>query len=300
MFTRISRIKMGNKVYEYVRIVESYREKGKKKQRIIANLGTVNSLQGKADSIVEGLRDYCQTKYVKPGEIKADQTPIWGTILVARKLWNDLRLGQIIKKNCPKSKKGPAIEETAFVLAASSLVNPSSEHGLAWWLDKSYVCDSRGKRFLPEWRDQVTKDDRVRVKWEQLKLWYRSLDRLLKAKDAIEKDIYLELRDLFGLKVDIVFYDITSLYFEGEGPDGLAEYGKSKDGKGRNRQILLGVVMASGWPVAHHVFSGNTGEVTTLAEVIADLKNRFQIEKVIFVGDGIFSSKKKEKFKISY
>jgi transposase len=296
MFTRISRIKMGNKVYEYVRIVESYREKGKKKQRIIANLGTVNSLQGKADSIVEGLRDYCQTKYVKPGEIKADQTPIWGTILVARKLWNDLRLGQIIKKNCPKSKKGPAIEETAFVLAASSLVNPSSEHGLAWWLDKSYVCDSRGKRFLPEWRDQVTKDDRVRVKWEQLKLWYRSLDRLLKAKDAIEKDIYLELRDLFGLKVDIVFYDITSLYFEGEGPDGLAEYGKSKDGKGRNRQILLGVVMASGWPVAHHVFSGNTGEVTTLPEVIADLKNRFQIEKVIFVGDGIFSSKKNLKY----
>jgi transposase len=292
MFTRISRIKMGKKLYKYVRIVESYRENGKKKQRVIANLGTVESLQGKADNIVEKLRDYCQTKYVKPGEIKGEETPLWGTILVARKLWNDLGLDQIIKKNCPKSKKGPAIEETAFVLAANSLLNPSSEHGLAWWLDKSYVCDSRGKRFLPEWRDNVTRDDRVRIKWKQLKLWYRSLDRLFKAKDFIEKDIYLGLRDLFGLKVDIVFYDITSLYFEGEGPDGLAEYGKSKDGKNRNRQILLGVVMASGWPVAHHVFNGSTGEVTTLPEVIGDLKNRFQIEKVIFVGDSIFGSKK--------
>lgn len=291
MFKRISRVKVGNKVYKYVRIVESYREKGKKRQRVIANLGRVESLPGKIDKLIDSLREHCQGKFVKPGEIDVEETPVWGTILVARKLWNELGLGEIIREHCRKGKGGLEIEETAFVLVASSLLNPSSEHGLAWWLEESYVCDSRGKRFLPQWRDNVTNQKRVRVKWRQLKIWYRTLDRLLESKEGIEKNIYQRLRDLFGLKVDLVFYDITSLYFEGGGPDGLAEYGKSKDGKNRNRQILLGVVMASGWPVAHHVFCGNTAEVTTLPKVIDDLQDRFQIEKIIFVGDSGFVSK---------
>ncbi len=291
MFKRITRFKVRGKIYEYVRIVESYREKGKKKQRVIANLGRAESLPGKIDKLVDGLREHCREKFVKPGEIDVEETPIWGTILVARKLWNELGLGEIIRRHCREGKRGLEIEETAFVLVASSLVNPSSEHGLAWWLEESYVCDSKGKRFLPQWRDNVTKEKRVRVEWKQLEMWYRSLDGLLKAKEEIEKDIYLQLKDLFGLKVDVVFYDITSLYFEGEGPDELADYGKSKDGKKRNRQILLGVVMASGWPVAHHVFSGNTAEVTTLPRIIDDLKNRFQIEKIIFVGDSGLVSK---------
>lgn len=291
MFKRISRIKRGNKVYEYVRIVESYREKGKKKQRVVANLGAVKSLVGKLDNVVDGLREYCKEKFIKPGEIKIEEAPIWGTVLVARKLWNDLDLGEIIRNRCKNGKMKFDIDEAAFVLVASSFINPSSEHGIVWWLDESYVCNSKGERYLPKWRANRTKENRVKVEWEQLKMWYQTLDKLLKAKKEIEKDIYLHLRDLFGLKVDIVFYDITSLYFEGEGPDELAEYGKSKDGKSRNRQILLGVVMASGWPVAHHVFCGNTAEVTTLPFVIDDLKKRFQIEKVIFVGDSGFVSR---------
>ena len=296
MFKRISRIKVGNKVYEYVRIVESYREGGKKRQRVVGNLGTVESLPGKIDKLVDSLREHCLEKFVKPGEIEVESTPTWGTILVARKLWNELGLAEIIRKNCAKGRRGLKIEETAFVLVASSLVNPSSEHGLAWWLDESYVCDSKGNRFFPQWKDNVTKEKRVRVGWKQLKTWYRTLDELLNAKEEIEKDIYLRLMDLFGLKVNIVFYDITSPYFEGEGPDELAAYGKSKDGKNRNRQILLGMVMASGWPVAHHVFRGNTAEVSTLPGVIDDLKNRFQIERLIFVEDSGFASERNLKY----
>lgn len=292
MFPRISKVKIGGKIYEYVRIVENYRENGKKRQKVIANLGRVEAVVGKMDSLVEGLRDYCKEKFVKPGEITSEDTPVWGTILVARKLWNDLGLSEIIRNRCSKYRKGFQIEETAFVLVASSLVNPSSEHGLGWWLETSYVCDSQGNRFLPLWKENVSKQNRVRIQWKQLEQYYRTLDGLYKAKDDIEKDIYRRLRDIFGLKVDIVFYDITSLYFEGEGPEGLAEFGKSKDGKNRNRQILLGVVMASGWPVAHHVFSGNTSEKTTVVNVIDDLKKRFDIQNIIFIGDSGMITKK--------
>lgn len=296
MFPKISKTKKGKRTYEYLRLVESYREKGKKKQRVVANLGAVELLKGRVDKVVEKLREYCLERYIKPNEITGDELPTWGPVLVARKLWQDLGLGKIIKARCSEKIKGGEIEDLAFVLVASSLIKPSSEHGLSWWLEESYVCGGSGERILPQWRAGVTKEKRVRIEWQQLKQWYRVLNILLKHKEEIEKDIYGTLVDLFSLKVDIVFYDLTSLYFEGEGPVGLSEYGKSKDGKGRNRQILLGVVMANGWPVAHHVFSGNKSEKKSVPAVIEDLKKRFEIENIIFIGDsGLISPENLEK-----
>ncbi len=88
-------------------------------------------------------------------------------------------------------------------------------------------------------------------------MWYQTLDQLLPQKERIEKEIYLRLKNLFSIRADLVFYDITSTYFEGEGPHGLARFGYSRDGKPRNPQIVIGVVMMDGWPIAHHVFAGN-------------------------------------------
>jgi transposase len=82
-----------------------------------------------------------------------------------------------------------------------------------------------------------------------------------------------------------VFYDITSTYFEGQGPPGLGRFGYSRDGKPRHRQVLIGVVMMEGWPIAHHVFAGNRLDQTTVAEVIEDLQRRFGLRRVVFVGD---------------
>jgi transposase len=118
-----------------------------------------------------------------------------------------------------------------------------------------------------------------------LKLWYQSLDDLLAEKERIEKAIYLELRDLFSLQPDLVFYDITSTYFEGAGPAELGRFGYSRDGKPRHRQIVIGVVMMDGWPVAHHVFAGNRLDQTTVPEVVKDLNQRFALNRVVFVGD---------------
>lgn len=93
------------------------------------------------------------------------------------------------------------------------------------------------------------------------------------------------MKNLFSLKVNIVFYDITSTYFEGNGPKDLAEFGYSRDGKKDNKQILLGIVMADGLPIAHHVFNGSTPDKKTLDFVISDLERRFELENLIFVAD---------------
>ena len=70
-------------------------------------------------------------------------------------------------------------------------------------------------------------------------------------------ELFGRLRDLFHLEVEMVFYDLTSTYFEGRGPAGLADFGYSRDGKPRNRQVQVGLVMINGWPIAHHVFDGS-------------------------------------------
>src|SRR5258708_14287322 len=123
----------------------------------------------------------------------------------------------------------------------------------------------------------------VKVDFEQLRLWYQSLDDLRAQKVRIEKQVFLELRNLFSLHPDLVFYDITSTFFEGAGPAELGRFGYSRDGKPRNRQIVVGVVMMDGWPIAHHVFAGNRLDQTTVLEVVQYLNQRFHLDQVAFV-----------------
>ena len=97
--------------------------------------------------------------------------------------------------------------------------------------------------------------------------------------------LYRHLRDLFSLKPDMVLYDITSTYFEGAGPHDFAKHGYSRDGKPQNVQVIVGVVMVAGWPIAHHVWAGNRIDHSTVQEVINDLRKRFEFGRLVFVGD---------------
>jgi transposase len=171
--------------------------------------------------------------------------------------------------------------DRAFVLIANRLTRPASEHGLAGWLETDFVCDRRGRRFVPHWHQRK----RVRVHFRQLEAWYRTLDQLVAAKEQIEVALYHRLRDLFSLKPELVLYDITSTYFEGAGPVGFAKHGHSRDGKPHNVQVIVAVVMVSGWPIAHHVWAGNEVDHTTVGKAIADLHRRFGFNRLVFVGD---------------
>ncbi len=104
-------------------------------------------------------------------------------------------------------------------------------------------------------------------------------------KDKIEVALYQRLRDLFNFQADLVFYDLTSTYFAGHGPGDFAKHGYGRDGKPRNVQVVVGVVLVAGWPIAHHVWAGNTRDSKTVPEVVADLSKRFAFRQVVFVGD---------------
>jgi len=145
--------------------------------------------------------------------------------------------------------------------------------------------------------EKISKEQRVKIKREQLNEWYRTLDAVWDRKEQIEKELFLRLRDLFHLKADLVFYDITRIYFERREPKGkLRRHGHQRDGKPRNVQVLLGAVLVGGFPIASHIFEGNRSEKKTVEEVVADIRDRFGLEQIVFVADKGMVSLKNRKF----
>ena len=273
---------------EYIRLVESYWNKGRPRHRVVCNLGRKDLLAPHAEALLHLLKGEEREK-VKSAEAKALGAWDWGVMRVARHFWQALGLEEILDRLARQQGEGGELADRALALVTHRLCEPSSEHGMARWLETDYVCDRAGQRWLAEWREDAerlaSRRPRVRVKDRQLRQWYGTLDRLVKHQKHIEKELFLRLRNLFSLKVDLVFYDLTSTYFEGNGPAELAKHGFSRDGKPRNRQVLVGVVMIEGWPMAHHVFEGNQRDASTVDSVLKDLQERFGLGRVVFVGD---------------
>jgi transposase len=281
MYARIVKVRSSNgTVNEYVRIVEAYRDGGAPKQRTIADLGRKDVLLDvlpKLQRLLRGETESEQGSALDPDVVDAST---WGPVLVVRALFEQLGLWSILDQKLGRAKDVP-FADRAFVLVANRLIAPASEHGLAGWLETDFVCDRKGRRFIPHWHQRR----RVRVHPRQLDAWYRTLDQLHAAKDQIEVALYHRLRDLFSLKPDLVLYDITSTYFEGAGPHDFAKHGYSRDGKSQNVQVIVGMVMVAGWPIAHHVWAGNRIDHSTVQEVISDLCKRFEFGRLVFVGD---------------
>jgi len=293
MFIRSVKVPSSNgTVHEYVRIVGSVWEKGKVRQKVIANLGRRDTLEAVLpllNNFLQGGDDAPQLarQLGEEGPIEVLDASTWGPELVARHLFGQLGLWKLLDagrrwpKLLPEEDPDDDWVSRVLVLITNRLVRPSSEHALAEWLETDYLCDRAGRRYVPCWKAQ----GRVQVDMAQLQCWYRTLDHLLLNKDELEVALYERLRTLFDFQADLVLYDLTSTYFQGHGPVLLAKHGHSRDGKPRNVQVVVGVVMVAGWPLAHHVWAGNTRDSATVKEVIQDLAQRFHFRRIVFVGD---------------
>ncbi len=291
MFIRSVKVPSSNgTVHEYIRIVGSVRENGKVKQKVIANLGrrdTLETVLPMLNRFLKGDQDEdLAAQLAQQGAIAPLDASTWGPSLMVRHffdqlgLWKLLDAGRRWTELLPEEDPDDDWVSRALVLITNRFTRPSSEHALAHWLETDYVCDRDGRRYLPCWKQQ----QRVQVDFAQLQRWYRTLDHLLLNKDRVEVALFKRLRTLFDFQPELVFYDLTSTYFEGHGP-ALAKHGYSRDGKPRKVQVVVGVVMIAGWPIAHHVWAGNTRDSVTVKEVIADLKKRFGLVRIVFVGD---------------
>jgi len=170
---------------EYVRVVEAYRHNGKVKQRVIADLGRKDLLVEMLPKLQRLLSGDADVARIVPDDAEMIDASTWGPVLAVRWVFDQLGLWPILDTALGKAK-GVPFADRAFVLVANRLIRPSSEHGLAGWLETDFLCDRQGRRFIPHWHTH----GRVRVHPRQLEAWYRTLDQLYRAKNKIEVALY--------------------------------------------------------------------------------------------------------------
>jgi len=267
MFVKIT--KSGN--YNYAQAVESYRQDGQVKHRVLFNLGRLDvikdnpSFQNFARRLME----------LSNAEVAADLNSIseaemsnWGYV-VYKKIWNDFGLDKIFETASSKTKISYSLSKTSFLMAISHLLAPSSKLAI-------YNNQEKYVGLCPVELNNI----------------YRSLDILADSKEKIERQLFDINRNLFNLSVDIVFYDVTTFSFSSCMADGLKEYGFSKAGKPGKVQVVMGLLIDSyGRPVGYELFTGNTFDGKTLPAALDSLEKRFGIRKVIIVADKGITSK---------
>jgi hypothetical protein len=182
MYPRTVRVRSSSgTVNDYVRVVEAYREGGKVKQRVVADLGRKDLLLEVLPKLRRLLAGDAASQDSDPAEPQVSDASNWGPVLVVRAVFDQLGLWGILDQYLGHAQGVPFADRTC-VLVANRLIAPASEHGLAGWLETDFVCDRKGRRFVPHWHQRR----RVRVHPRQLDAWYRTLDQLHDAKDQIE------------------------------------------------------------------------------------------------------------------
>ena len=134
------------------------------------------------------------------------------------------------------------------------------------------------------------------IDWDEDQL-YRYLDKLYHTqKELIQQISYSHTLQLFDNKIGVVFYDVTTLYFEIDQEDELRKTGFSKEGKHQNPQIVLGLLVSkNGYPLAYEIFEGNKFEGHTMLPVIDAFKNKYNLKQLIVIADsGLLSNSNTE------
>jgi len=284
-FIRTVKVKTSSgETEEYVRIVESYREGGKQKQRVIAHLGNIRSLKKDAKKIVNGLlRVVGEKSLTFASDGRLFRAKEYGVRFVVEALWDELGFNRLVKKRLRQSKADLDYSRWIRMMVVNKLSDPESKLGIFRWLNRVWWP---GHGFQEKvLNESLDPEEQLELSRTEVMKFYRAMDYLFKMKEEIENHTYHLVRDLFHLKVDLIFYDLTSSYFEGAGPEDLAKKGYSRDHEPGKNQIVVGILMCNGMPIGHEVFEGNRVDKKTVKEISEKIKNQFKINRCIFVGD---------------
>ncbi len=275
----------------YLQIVESYRDQGRVRQRVIGTIGRMEELaaRGQVDQLLRSLAKYSKRAILLLAGASDPDAEIKkvGPGMVFGRLWNRVGIGEHIREILHGRRYRFEVERAIFVTVLHRLMNPGSD------------------RQADRWRQAYRIDGADHL---QLQHFYRAMawlgDPLGDAipangkfsprcvKDIIEEKIFERRRNLFtGL--DLVFFDTTSIYFQGDGGETIGQYGYSKDHRPDLKQMVAGVVLdGEGYPLCCELWPGNTTDVKSLKVVAGRLKNRFGIERMCVVADrGMISRK---------
>jgi hypothetical protein len=283
MFARVK--KSGR--YEYLQIVHNERIGDHVKQRVIATLGRLDRLRetGQLDAMLSSCARFSEhaavISTVREKSVEPEATVHIGPTLVFERIWQQLGIPKILQEMLQGRKFEFPVERAIFMTVLHRLMVAGSDRAAEQWC-RRYAIDGidelelhhiyRAMGWLGESLPQKNQDHDVGLSARC-------------CKDEIEERLFAQRRDLFtGL--ELVFFDTTSIYFEGEGGEELGQYGFSKDHRPDRKQMVVGAVLDNqGRPICCELWPGNVTDVKTLIPVVDRLKKRFSIKSICIVAD---------------
>ncbi len=269
--------------HEYLQIVKNSRDGKRTVQRVIATVGRMDKMRdkGEIETLVRSLSRFSEDVLLvlseKTDAVRAHAKKI-GPALIFERLLKELQIDTVLYRLLKDRKFGFDVERAIFLTVLHRLFASGSDRFCDTWR-RDYVIDGvdglalhhlyRAMAFLGE----EIEDQKDRTFF------------LRQTKDLIEEDMFHLRQDLFT-SLDVVFFDTTSIYFEGEGGETLGELGHSKDHRPDLKQMVVGVILDNeGNPVCQEMWPGNTADVKSLIPVMERLRGRFAIGTFCIVSD---------------
>lgn len=284
MYLRKCRSTKRKKDHNYWQLVESQRTARGPRQRIVAYLGDISQAEcvGVKQAAEKKTGTWQSRLFDEEGDpewvevdtnrIHVEKVRDFGGYWLGLQMLEKLQLIAFLEQAIPPGREDIDWSMMSLVLVLMRLCEPSSELCIVEDLyERSPLADLLG---IPE---EKMNDNRL----------YRSLDKLLPYKPSLEKYLKERLGDLFHLDYDLLLYDVTSTYFEGEAADnGQAQRGYSRDHRPDCKQVCIALVVArEGMPLGYEVFNGNRSDVTTVEDIVEKIESRYGRADRIWVMD---------------
>src|SRR5712672_2748608 len=254
-------------------LVRSVRTGAKVRQEVVAYLGELDaSGRAKASALAKhflgeravqpslfGEEETIEPESVRLGKVHTERGRAFGDVWIGWTLWRALGLDEFCATGMPEGREVVPWPQIAAILVIARLCEPSSELHIAEdWYRRTALADLAGVAV------ERVNDDRL----------YRALDRLLPHKRALEGHLKGRLGKLFGLDYELLLYDVTSTYFEGQAAaNPLARRGHSRDHRADCKQVCIGLVVTrEGMPLGYEVFASNRHDVTTVEEIVGTME----------------------------
>jgi transposase len=294
MFLRSTSRKKDGKEHRYFSIVESHRlGSGKMAQRTVLYLGEVNDQQAAAwrkslevfDEDQQSSRtlslfpedreipqDAADGLQVKLSGLELRRARAFGNCWLACELWRQLSLDGFWQQRLPDGREAVSWEKVLQLLVVNRWIDPGSE----WRVHRQWFLDSAMDELLGV-DFAVAEKDRL----------YRCLDRILEHKQELFVWLQQKWADLFHADFEVLLYDLTSTYFEGEMEENpKAKHGYSRDGRPDCLQVVIALVITpDGFPLAYEVMDGNTSDRSTLRRFLDQIENTYGQAKRMWIMD---------------
>lgn len=292
MYLRYTTRKKDGKTHRQWRLVRSVRIGRRVIQQTVAQLGELDAegrLQARAlarrligapeqAALFDDGSDQ-QNVSIRLKGVRVERSRQFGDVYLALALWRGVGLDDFCPQVLTPGKEQIAWEKIAAVLVAARLCEPSSELPIAEdWYRRTALSD-------------LLQLDELQVNKDRL---YRGLDELLEHKNALEAHLSKRYGELFAVENEVLLYDVTSTYFEGQANGNeLAKRGYSRDHRPDCKQVCIALVVSfDGFPLGYEVFAGNTHDSTTLQQIVETTETRHGAVGRVWIADrGMASAK---------